>query len=129
MRNFGIVEGRLTREPAVFTNSDGSRKIKLTIAAQDNFRTKGEDGKSSKNSQYVQLEAFVAAGKTSNVYELMHQGDMIGAQYSVRTNNYTDKDGKTQYSQVLNIEAIDLKETKATTEARQAAKAAAAEAE
>lgn len=127
MRNYGVAEGRLTREPAVFQNSDGSKKIKLTIAAQDNYKSTNEDGKKEKGSQFIQLEAFVPAGRDKTVYDLMHKGDMVGAQYSIRSNTY-EKDGKPVYSQVLFIESVDLKETKATTAAR-AAKAVAAPAD
>lgn len=37
IRNYGIVTGRLTRDPQVFENRDGSRKIKFTVAAQNHF--------------------------------------------------------------------------------------------
>lgn len=121
MRNFGIVEGRLVREPQVFANKDGSRKVKFTIAAQDNFKSKDADGKPVKNSQFIQLEAFINKDHTGEtVYDLMHKGDMIGAQYSVRSNNYTNDKGETIYCQILVAESIDLKETKATVAARAA---------
>lgn len=123
MRNFGIVEGRLTKDPVVFTNKDGSRKIMLTVAAMDNF--KGKDGK--KGSQFVQLEAFVSAKQTGNgVYGYMHKGDLIGLEYTVRTNNYTAADGTPVYSQVLLVQGADLKESKTATDARQAKAAEAA---
>lgn len=127
MRNCGFASGRLTRDPMTFVNKDGSKKIKLTIAVQDNFKSKDADGKAAKNSQYVQLDAFVPASRAneSTVYDLIHQGDMIGVQYSVQTNNYEAEDGSIVYSQILKVETIDLKETKATTAARQAGKATA----
>lgn len=34
IRNYGVATGRLTRDVTVFTNKDGSRKIKFTVAAQ-----------------------------------------------------------------------------------------------
>ena len=96
MRNFGVVEGRLVREPAIFQNSDGSKKIKFTVAAQDNYKSTTPDGKKEKGSQIINLEAFVPAGRDKTVYDLMHKGDMIGAQFSVRTNNY-EKNGELIY--------------------------------
>lgn len=130
MRNFGIVEGRLVREPQTFENKDGSRKVKFTIAAQDNFRSKGDDGKMAKNSQFIQLEAFINKDRTGEtVYDLIHKGDMVGVQFSVRSNNYTDASGNTVYSQILVAESVDLKETKATVNARKANAAAPAAAE
>lgn len=114
MRNFGIAEGRLTRDITVFENSDGSHKVMLTIAAQDNF--KGRDG--SRKSQYISLEAFVPAGPGLGVYEHLSKGDMVGVEYTVKSNSYKDKDGKDVYSTVLAIQNIDLKETKGSKNAR-----------
>ena len=37
IRNYGVATGRLTRDVTVFTNKDGSRKIKFTVAAQNHF--------------------------------------------------------------------------------------------
>ena len=121
-RNFGIAEGRLTKDVVIFPNSDGSKKAMVTVAVQDNFA--GKDGK--KDSQFINLEAFIPAGKDSNgVYDLMHTGDLVGLEYTVRTNNY-EKDGEMQYGQVLLIQNVDLKESKAVTDARMAGKATAA---
>lgn len=115
-RNFGIVEGRLTREPKVFTNSDGSKKVVLTLAARRNY--KNNDGKI--DSDFVALEAFVSPNTKGNgVYDYMHKGDLVGAEYTVRTGSYTDKNGEEQYTQVLFVQSVDLKESKNTTQARQ----------
>ena len=113
-RNFGIAEGRLTRDPYIAENKDGSRKVMLTIAAQDNFKSK--DG--TRKSQFINLEGFIPAKSEDTVYNLIHKGDMVGIEYSVRTNNYTDKSGETVYSQVLFIQSVDLKETKKSIAAR-----------
>lgn len=115
-RNFGIAEGRLTKDPVIFNNNDGSRKIMVTLAVQDNF--KGRDGK--KGTQFIDLEAFVGAGQQSNgVFEYIHKGDLVGIEYTVRTNNY-EKNGETVYGQVLFIQNVDLKESKNVTDARRA---------
>ena len=129
LRNHGYGEGRLVRDPQVFENKDGSKKVKLTIAVQDNFKSKDENGKPAKGSQFIQLEAFVNSARAGSptVYDLMHKGDMIGVQYSVRTNNYKGADGKDVFGQSLVIETVDLKETKATVAARQAGKTEAEE--
>ena len=125
IRNNGTVIGRPTKAPVVFTNKDGSRKVMLSVAVQDNYT--GKDGK--KNTQFVNLEGFVRADKQGNgVYDVIHEGDLIGVEFSVRSNNY-EKNGEMVYSQVLFIEGIDLLEGKAVTDARQARKAEAAAAE
>lgn len=119
LRNFGIIEGRLTKEPVIFENSDGSRKIMLTVAAADNF--KKADG--TRGTQFVNLEAFVPAARGGDLgaYAYMHKGDMVGLHYEVRTNNFTKADGTVEYGQVLQVQSVDLKETKKSVEARAAA--------
>lgn len=120
IRNTGTAIGRLTRDPAVFANKDGSHKVMLTLACQDNFKS-GADKKRGTN--FVSVEAFVPAGKGTGVYAYMHQGDLVGVEYSVRSSSYT-KDGETQYVQSLLVQSVDLMESKKTTEARQAKNAA-----
>lgn len=115
LRNVGRVIGRLTKDPVIFTNKDGSRKIMITIAARDNFKAK--DG--STGTQFVPVEAFVPAGKQSNgVYDYMSKGHMVGVEYEVRNNNYKDKDGKDHYEISLLVQAVDLMEPKKTNTAQ-----------
>lgn len=124
MRNFGIAEGRVTRDPKFLTNKDGSRKVLITIAAENNFTNK--DGK--REVEFVPLEGFIPEKKGNNgVFDLIHKGDMIGVCYRVKTNRYT-QDGQDVYRTVLAIQDVDLKESKSVTTAR-AAKNGAAEAE
>ena len=119
IKNFGVITGRLTKEPTVFTNSDGSRKVMLTVAAQDNFKNAaGERG-----TQFVSLEAFISnKSQGLGVYEYMHKGDMVGLSYTVKSNSY-EKNGETVYAQVLQVTDVDLMESKAS-QARRAAVAA-----
>lgn len=114
--NFAISTGRLTKNPIVMENKDGSKKVLITVAAQDNY--KGKDGK--RGSQFIPLEGFVPSGKALGVYEKMHQGDQITAQYTVKNNNYTDKSGEEVYGLTLQIESVTLLESKSVTDARQA---------
>ena len=111
LRNVGRVVGRLTKDPVVFTNKDGSRKVMITIAARDNFKAK--DG--STGTQFVPVEAFIPSSKKGNgVYDYMAKGHMIGVEYEVRNNNYT-KDGKDHYEISLLVQAVDLMEPKKNT--------------
>ena len=119
IKNNGIVIGRATKDPKFFTNSDGSKKVMLTVAAQDNFR--GRDNK--RGTQFVPVEAFVPAGTNGlGVYDHIHAGDLIGVEYSVRSSQY-EKNGETVYSIALQVQSVDLMESKATTDARAAKKA------
>lgn len=124
LENYGIISGRLVSDPQIYENADGSRKIRITLAASNNYRNK--DG--SRSAQFIPLEAFIIANKAkkdNGVFDLMHIGDKITVSYTVKNNNYTDRStGKPVYGLVLQIENVKLDESKATTAARQEAKAA-----
>lgn len=127
IRNIGIAEGRLTKDPVVFNNSDGSKKVMVTVAVQDNYKnsTTGERG-----TQFINLEAFISnKSKGLGAFDYMHKGDLVGFEYTIRSNNYTDKDGVAHYGQVLFIQSTDLKETKKSQAARATSSAAAAAAD
>lgn len=127
IRNLGIVEGRLTKDPVVFENSDGSKKVMVTVAVQDNYKNAntGERG-----TQFINLEAFVSnKSKGLGAFDYMKKGDLVGFEYTVRSNNYTDKEGVQHYGQVLFIQSTDLKETKKSQAARATANAASAAAD
>ena len=129
IENHGIISGRLTAEPFVFDNSDGSRKIRINLASRNNYRNK--DG--SRGAQFIPLESFLPARrarKGNGVFDLMHIGDKITVSYTVKNNNYTDSaTGQPVYGLVLQIETVKLDESKATTAARQAARTSGNEAE
>lgn len=123
IRNQGMVIGRLARDPMVYNNRGGSRKILLTVAAQDNYV--GKNGK--RESQFVSLEAFVKGNQRGNgVYDYLNTGDLVSCSFSVRNNTYVDKNGETIYGQVLLVDEVALLESKMAKEARLAAKEEAA---
>lgn len=125
IRNFGIAEGRLTRDPKVFINSDGSRKVKFTLAVQDNYTDKN----GVRGAQFISFDGFIPRrqielqqknGKPENgVYALIHKGDLVGVEYSIRTSNFVDKTtGEIVFSNSLLVQNIDFKESKSVTTAR-----------
>lgn len=117
LSNYGIAEGRLTRNPVILNNKDGSRKVKFTLAVRDTF--KNADG--TKSSQFVSLEAFIRAGRETNgVYDMIHKGDLVKVRYTVKSSAYTDKDGNDVFCQSLLIQELQFGESKATTDARAA---------
>ena len=120
LNNYGIVTGRLTTDPFIYQNNDGSRKIRINLAVSNNY--KNPDGKRS--TQFLPLEAFIPVDRKLGVFDMVHAGDKISAAYTVKNNNYTDKNtNKMIYGLVLQIERISFEESKTTTTARQAAKA------
>lgn len=120
LNNYGVATGRLTANPFVYQNTDGSQKVRITLAASDNY--KNADGKRS--TQFLPFEAFIPAERNLGVFGMIHSGDKISIAYTVKNNNYRDKSTNEMiYGIVLQIEKISLEESKATTAARQAAKA------
>ncbi len=122
LRNFGVATGRLSKGITIHNNKDGSRKILLTVAAMDSY----VDKEKGRGSQFIQMEAFLPASqKTNGVYDYLDCGDLISVCYSVRNNNYTNREGTAVYELVLMVEEVALLESKSAKEARLAAKAAA----
>lgn len=120
LNNYGVATGRLTSDPFVYQNTDGSQKVRITLAANDNY--KNADGKRS--TQFLPFEAFIPAERNLGVFSMIHSGDKISVAYTVKNNNYRDKTTNEMiYGIILQIEKISLEESKATTTARQAAKA------
>lgn len=119
--NFKIGIGRLVDNVKVFDNSDGSKKVRFTVAEQDNFKNAAGE----RNAQFVPYEAFIGKDKSLGVYERMHKGDLVEVVASVKNNNY-EKNGEKIYGIVLFVEQVNLLEPKAVTDARLAGNAAAA---
>lgn len=122
IRNYGMVTGRLTADPDVRINADGSRKVRFTVAVQNSYTDK--DGK--RGSQFLPLEVFISADRSGNgAYDCINGGDLVSCSYTVNNNNYTDKHGQKVYGLTLLVSEIALLETKASKERRRANKNAA----
>lgn len=122
--NFGICTGRLVRDPQVFNNSDGSQKVLMSIATQRNFR----NAQGARDTDFIPVEGFIPADVVKSgksVYNLVHKGDKVTVEYTIRSSVYTDKAGKTQFSTALSIQNVTLEESKAVTDKRMADRAAA----
>lgn len=124
-RNHFQAAGRLTQDPAVFDNKDGSKKVRFTLAVKDNYT--GKDGE--RDSQFLPVEAFVTADAAAKngigVYGSMHKGDFVAVTGQIKNNNY-EKDGVQHYDLVLSIETRDLLEPKSVTDQRAIDRAMAA---
>lgn len=116
LNNYGMVIGRISQAPAFFTNRDGSRKCRFSIAASNAY--KAADG--NRNSQFVPIEAFISAETKSTVYDMLCKGMLVMVAYEVRNNNWTDKDGVRHYEIVLQSDSVRILESKSVTEARKA---------
>jgi single-strand DNA-binding protein len=124
-RNTGTRIGRLARDPKVFTNKDGSKTVLFTLMVDRNY-TNAQD---VREADAIDLEAFVSNKTNGNgPYDRIHAGDLVAVQDTIRKNVY-QKNGQTVYEQKLMAEEITFLESKTTTQARLAKRAAEAEAE
>ncbi len=108
---------RLAADPKVFTNSDGSKSVHVTVYVDRAY--KNADG--SRPSDRIQLETWLrpetAFDKTPFGY--MHQGDKVAFEYELRSSTYADKTtGEMRYEQVAHITDVALLDSLATTNAR-----------
>lgn len=104
--NFGIIEGRLVNDIAVFDNRDGSKTILLNVAVKDNL----PDRNGERHTQFVTLKAYYRSEKDDSrlgPYDYMKKGDRMSFSYTVKTSRY-DKDGQIMYSQDLVVTAVNL---------------------
>lgn len=126
-RNNGNLIGRVSQEPKVFPNADGSKVLLLTIAADDNFAS-GKDRKAK--TQFVPVRAFIP--KTVDglgAFENVHKGDLIAVSTRISCEPY-EKNGETVYpAPTIEIEGFpQFLESKAVVDARLARNAVASQA-
>lgn len=120
--NMGTLVGRLARDPHVFDNSDGSKKVVFTVYAERNYTTAGGE----RPADAIPVEAFVS--KTVNglgPYAHIHQGDLVALQTTLQANAY-EKNGQKVYETKVVVEDIKFLESRATTQGRLAQRMAAA---
>lgn len=116
--NSGIAIGRLAKDPVVFTNKDGSKKVVVSLALRNNY--KDADGNTS--SQFIDFEGFVASGASAPVFDMVHSGDLVSLMYELRNDNWTDKSGIQHYDVQLRINDVRMLESKETTSGRRASR-------
>ena len=118
MNNMVLLHGRVTHQPVTLDNKDGSKAVLFTVACNRSY--KDEDGNTP--TDFVEVRGFIPAAQAKKknplgVYEFVTKGSLIGVQGSVRSESY-NKDNTTIYKQVIQVESIDLRESKAAREAR-----------
>lgn len=119
--NFAIVKGRLAADPRFFTNKDGSRTVRFTILANQNYtKRNGERG-----TDAVSLERFIPADRGNGVFDMIHQGDKVTVMHHPTTDAYTDPaTGETHYIEKHIVDDVQMDETREVTTARLARRAA-----
>ncbi|MEU6261829.1 single-stranded DNA-binding protein [Saccharopolyspora shandongensis] len=124
-RNNGQLIGRLARDPKVFENKDGSKKVLFTIFADRNYT----NTKNERPSDGIPVEAFVRA-QTQGLgpYSNIHRGDLVAVGYALRMDRYT-KNGAEVFELKVISEDITFLEPRLVTQARMNERVQAAEAQ
>lgn len=114
VNNYGHVEGRLTKNPRVFVNKDGSKKVMITVAVKRNYKNATTD---EVDSDFIEMEGFVRAGIPGlGVFDMISARDRVGIGYTLQSQRYTNSAGQMVYKQVCRIQDVALRETKAEAE-------------
>jgi single-stranded DNA-binding protein len=84
--------GRIVKAATISTNKDGSHRATFRIAVGDNHKNRaGEYG-----TQFIDLQAFIPAGKKTGSYEALQVGSLVEAKGQLRTSSFA-KNGETVY--------------------------------
>lgn len=120
-KNFGVIKGRLASDPRFFTNKDGSRTVRFTVLADQNFtKRNGERG-----TDAVSIERFIPNDRGNGVFDMIHQGDLVTVMHHPTTDVYTDPDtGETHYIPKNIVDDVQMDEKREVTTARLARRAA-----
>lgn len=120
VNNFSVTRGRLASDPRFFENSDGSRTVRFTVMAPQNYTRR--DG--SRGSDPVSVERFIPADRGNGVFDMIHQGDKVTVMHHATTDVYTDESGVTHYVQKNIVDDVNFEESQAVTSKRLAKRAA-----
>jgi single-stranded DNA-binding protein len=124
-RNTGQLIGRLARDPRVFENSDGSKKVLFTVYADRNFT----NGQNQRDSDAIPVEAFVRSSTNGiGPFGNIHEGDLVGLSTSLRMDRYS-KGGSQVYETKVIVEDITFLESRSVSQTRLAERIAKAEAQ
>lgn len=120
-KNFGVIKGRLASNPRFFTNKDGSRTVRFTVLADQNFtKRNGERG-----TDAVSVERFIPNDRGNGVFDMIHQGDLVTVMHHPTTDVYTDPNtGETHYIPKNIVDDVQMDEKREVTTARLARRAA-----
>lgn len=89
MNNVTLI-GRLTKDPEQRQSNSGTVMCNFTLAVNRRFKKQGQP-----DADFITCVAF---GKTAEIIcKYLHKGDQMGAEGSIQTSNYTNKQGQKIY--------------------------------
>lgn len=96
--NMGIRRGRVGNV-AYFPrkNPNSADTYKVSIYLEDNFQSKGTDGKRGYQSQLVEFEVDFFGEQSHQLYRKLRVGSDVSIVDTLKSGNFVDKSGKTQY--------------------------------
>ncbi len=102
-RNLVMLEGRLTVDPVVFQNRDGSEKWLLKLAVDRPYRKNAKDDQPT--ADFIPVESFVGAQQVHanqrGLLPYLTKGSALQVMATIQTGSYTDKSGQTQYTTTI----------------------------
>lgn len=102
MLNTVVLMGRLTYEPELRTTPSGISVVNFQIACERQYQAKGEERK----ADFIDCQAWRTTAEFINRY--FHKGNMIALTGSIKTENYTDKDGNKRKSIIVSVENVSF---------------------
>ena len=92
MINICALQGRLTYEPELKSTPQGVSLIRFQIAVDRNYQASGKE----RQADFIDCVAWRQTAEFIKRY--FHKGSMIAIEGSIKTQTYTDKDGKQRKS-------------------------------
>lgn len=122
--NTGTLIGRLARDPKVFNNQDGSKKVTFTIFADRDYKSRTGE----RLSDAIPVEVFISkdADFAKNPYLNIHQGDLVALTTTLRMDRYTSN-GEEVFALKVVADSVKFLESRQTVQGRLAQRVTAAE--
>lgn len=117
--------GRLASDPKIFSNSDGSHKVAMSIYTRMDFRNRNNQ----QVTHSVPVEQFIPAKSAQNFLPLFQsnlgEGDEVAVTGHMETQSYTGRDGRRVFELKAVLDTLPtFLESRQTTQARRTEKAA-----
>ena len=96
MNNVSLI-GRLANEPVI--HQGNTEVVTVLLAVKRSYKSK-------QNTDFIPLSLFNKTAQTLTRYTKV--GDLIGISGTIRTSNYTDKDGAKRYTWEVAVSSLSL---------------------
>lgn len=100
--NLVVLIGRMTADPEFQLMSNGKSKVKFTLAVRRGFKNSSGEY----DSDFIGCEAFGQLAEL--ICKYCQKGSELLVQGSWRSGSYKDKDGRTVYTNTVNVSSISF---------------------